>query len=91
MKNTGSVTWNRGINVWLDGEHGNSGTAVLFGDPHIVLPIIEEIPPGDNAQFLFMITAPFMPGEYRLRYHMGGDYHPRFGEAIEQRIEVKAR
>jgi glycosyltransferase involved in cell wall biosynthesis len=91
MKNTGSVTWNREINVWLEGENGNLGTAVLFGDPHIMLPVIEEIPPGDNARFLFRITAPFMPGEYMLRYHMGGDYHPRFGKLIEQLIEVKAR
>jgi glycosyltransferase involved in cell wall biosynthesis len=91
MKNTGSVTWNREINIWLEGENGNSGTAVLFGDPHIVLPVTEEIPPGNTARFLFMITAPFMPGEYVVRYHMGGDDHPRFGKLIEQRIEVKAR
>jgi hypothetical protein len=91
MKNTGSVTWNREFNVWLDGENGNSGTAVLFGNPHIVLPVSKEILPGDTARFLFMITAPYMPGEYRLRYCMGGDHHPRFGKLIEQRIEVKAR
>jgi glycosyltransferase involved in cell wall biosynthesis len=91
MKNTGSVTWNREFNVWLDVENGNSGTGVLFGDSHIVLPVGEEIPPGDIARFLFMITAPSMPGEYRLRYRMGGDHHPRFGKVIEQRVEVKAR
>jgi hypothetical protein len=91
MKNTGSVTWNREFNVWLDVENGNSGTGVLFGDSHIVLPVGEEIPPGDIARFLFMITAPSMPGKYRLRYRMGGDHHPRFGKVIEQRVEVKAR
>jgi glycosyltransferase involved in cell wall biosynthesis len=91
MKNTGSVTWNREINVWLEGENGNSGTAVLFGDSHIMLPVGAEIPPGENARFLFLITAPFMPGEYRLRYHMGGDHYPRFGKVIEQRIVIHTR
>jgi len=90
MKNTGSVTWNREINVWLEGENGNSGTAALFGNPHIELPLTKEIPPGGTVSFLFRITAPFMPGEYVVRYHMGGDFHPRFGKLIEQRIEIKA-
>jgi len=76
---------------WLEGENGNLGTAVLFGDPHIMLPVIEEIPRGIMPGFLFRITAPFMPGEYMLRYHMGGDYHPRLEKLIEQLIEVKAR
>jgi hypothetical protein len=88
MKNTGMFPWSEERKIRLGTEHDGAGIAAQFGDYRITLPSGKQIPPGCEARFSFLITAPAQPGEYTLRYRMVWECALWFGEIIEKTIIV---
>ncbi len=84
MRNSGTCTWNR--DYLLAPTGGNAPSSVMGGG---IVPVEEEVAPGETYDFWADLVAPIVPGEYVGYWSMRNNSSGLlFGEQIGVAVEV---
>jgi hypothetical protein len=84
FRNTGSTPWTAAEGYRLAAAEDRD----VFAEPRQELAADESIAPNQEKTFVFQITAPEVPGTYRIRWQMLREGFGRFGTTFEKEIRV---
>jgi len=82
-----SILWNETNKVRLGADPAAPDTA-KFGKTRFYIPAGKTVKGGEQHTFEFQMTAPSVPGTYKLSYRMVWESHIWFGEPVNTIIQV---